>query len=374
MHSMRTGRPWAFVVSLSLMLSLGGCDFMKKLKKQEAEAEAETNETAQTAEVQTSPLQKAGPRQGGPSSVAAPPGTAAPNDPDQALSNKLNLPIDCINGISMGVSRSHERYLAWVKDAKVGPTGGEQNVYGLYQLLPHQIESCKKALSLLGSTPEPATPALDKAAADYAAKLGVVAPLVDEAYKYYDLKNFKDDAFAKAKSMHGPLIAAFEAFDASATAMHDEVTKLKSGLAERELDRIEKTEGKKLAWHRHKLMILAKAVLDAGADEDAKIDVAKLEKTVKDLEDIETAMEAYAKANPGEAEAMFTMFQSEAQDFLKAAKALHRRLRDKTPYSRGDVMMLERNSGWMVEGSQDKMVRAYNELVGKSNSLNTVRF
>lgn len=47
-----------------------------------------------------------------------------------------------------------------------------------------------------------------------------------------------------------------------------------------------------------------------------------------------------------------------------------RRVRDKTPYSQGDRMMLNANSGWMISGSPDKLVRNYNELINTSNRLN----
>lgn len=359
-------KPWVFLTVLALMLTLCGCDFMKRLKKERESVEAE-------AEATTTPA--SGPKQGGPLNlphVSSPRSTPAsgPSDPDQLLGQKLDHPIDCINGASLGVTRSHERYLGWVKDPKAGPTGKEMNVYGLYEIQAFQVEQCKKALAAFASTPDPSMPALEKAAVDYEAKLDAVVPLVAEAFKYYDLKNYQDDGFAKGRAMHGPLIAAFEAFELSATALHEEVGKLKSGLAERELDRVERTEGRKLLWHRQKYMLLAKRVADLADVEDAKLDVAKLEAANKELEDLHAAMSAYAKANPGEAPPMYSMFEGNALDVLKAAKELHRRVRDKTPWSQGDLLLLEGNSGWMVDGSQAKLLREYNDLVSSSNTMN----
>jgi hypothetical protein len=45
-----------------------------------------------------------------------------------------------------------------------------------------------------------------------------------------------------------------------------------------------------------------------------------------------------------------------------------RRMRDKTPYSQGDRMMLNAGSGWMVEGSPQRLSRDYNQLVEAYNS------
>ena len=60
---------------------------------------------------------------------------------------------------------------------------------------------------------------------------------------------------------------------------------------------------------------------------------------------------------------------SRAETFLKDSKGLMRRIRDKTPYSRGDKMMMEGGSGWMVEGSPMRVLKSYNELVQASNGL-----
>ncbi len=44
-----------------------------------------------------------------------------------------------------------------------------------------------------------------------------------------------------------------------------------------------------------------------------------------------------------------------------------RRIRDKVPYSQGDKMMLDAGGGWMVEGSPQRLMRDYNELIGAYN-------
>jgi hypothetical protein len=45
-----------------------------------------------------------------------------------------------------------------------------------------------------------------------------------------------------------------------------------------------------------------------------------------------------------------------------------RRLRDNTPYSAGDKMMLSQaGAGWMIEGSPPRLMRDYNQLVDSYN-------
>ena len=53
--------------------------------------------------------------------------------------------------------------------------------------------------------------------------------------------------------------------------------------------------------------------------------------------------------------------------FLTSAKQLMRRIRDKTPYSQGDKMMINAGSGWMIEGSPERLLRDYNQLIEAYN-------
>ena len=63
-----------------------------------------------------------------------------------------------------------------------------------------------------------------------------------------------------------------------------------------------------------------------------------------------------------------SLFMSNAKSYLTTAKQLMRRIRDKTPYSSGDRMMLSQNgAGWMVEGSPPRLSRDYNQLIDAYN-------
>ena len=72
------------------------------------------------------------------------------------------------------------------------------------------------------------------------------------------------------------------------------------------------------------------------------------------------------KSAGGEAK-IGSFFISNAKSFLTSAKQLMRRIRDKVPYSQGDKMMLGSGGGWMVEGSPQRLMRDYNQLVESYN-------
>jgi len=130
------------------------------------------------------------------------------------------------------------------------------------------------------------------------------------------------------------------------------------------LAEIEQSEGKKARYHIEALMIHAKRVLRA--QDAATPDLAELTKALNDYENIVKATEAVSGADGGPK--IGSMFVNNAKSFLTSAKQLTRRIRDKTPYSSGDKMMLSNaGSGWMVEGSPPRLLRDYNQLIDAYN-------
>ena len=334
----------AFMIALALTTT--GCDVINKLKKAKEDLASTTSSAAAAKE--------------GPLS----------DDPDVALGLKLNHPIECINNTSSAVFRSYDRYVSWI-DPKVGITGKERNVYGLYEINKTFVDRCKKALVDLKNVKEPKTPELDGFAATYETKLDAVMTAATDAHKYYNQKDYEDDKFAKAKTMHPGLIKAFEEFDAADKAMRQELNRLKSGMSERELARVEKEQGKKLLWHKLKMSIVAEKVADAGNMDIAKIDFAKLEAATKELEDMTNQLESYAKAHTDETSKvlMWGMYESRPGEFLRSAKSLMRRVRDKKPFETGETMMINAGNPQTVEGHPAQLTAKYNDLIKASNSL-----
>ena len=99
-------------------------------------------------------------------------------------------------------------------------------------------------------------------------------------------------------------------------------------------------------------------------------DVTQATAKVDAFEKTTDALVDYAKAHKDEQPMMWSSMESALESYRVAAKERLRRVRDKTPYSQGDRMMLNANSGWMISGSPDKLVRNYNELITTSNRLN----
>lgn len=333
-------------VLVASALALAGCDVIKDLKKAKDELAGSAKPEATAKE---GPLSE---------------------DPDEALGLKLNHPIECINNASSQVSRSEDRYYSWT-DPKTGPKGTEKVVYGLYDVNKSFVDRCKKELGEFRKVKEPPTKELDALIDAYEVKLDAAATAVSEANKYYSQKDYEDDKFAKAKTMHPNLVKAFEEFDKADQALRDEISKLKSGMAEREIAKVEKDQGKKLLWHKLKMSIVAEKVIVEGKKNIDQIDLAKLEAATKELEDMVNQLEAYEKAHGDEVSKvmMWGSYAGRPVEVLKAAKAVMRRVRDKKPFADSEIMMINGGNAQMIEGHPANLLDKYNDLVKAGNSL-----
>ena len=168
---------------------------------------------------------------------------------------------------------------------------------------------------------------------------------------------------AKGKALHPRLVVAWDTFAVADRKLRDGVEAINDKRALEKLAEIEQSEGKKARYHVEALMINAKRVLRT--QDATNPDIAEISKALNEYENIVKAAEGVSGADGGAK--IGSMFISNARSFLTTGKQLMRRIRDKTPYSSGDKMMLNAGSGWMVEGSPARLLRDYNQLVDAYN-------
>ncbi len=323
----------------------GGCDKVTELLEKGAEAVGEASNAGSTANLSE----------------------------DDKLGMKLQGYIDCINGPSARVLDAADRYASWV-DIEQGVTGEESNVYGIYD---HELD--QTCLDGLGSSndAEPEDADLETAATAWADAYKAVQPLIHDAHDYYDREDYKDDKFAKGKEMHDGLAKAIGAFQDADQALRKMVGQKNDDLQERRLEQLEKDEGRKLKFQQANVMAKAKALMNAGdAHTLEALDLKRLDETLTAYDAALEEADKYVKANTAEADTvlLFDSFIDTAEDFLKAAKEMMRRKRDNKAYDKTELSRLGTSAGWMVEGSPDKLSRAYNDLVNRSNGLNWMNY
>jgi len=275
------------------------------------------------------------------------------------MTEKMNAYVGCINRLSERSYSSRSRYFSWA-DQK-GPTGKERIIYGTYTI--YDTSDCRNNVAKANAL-EPHDAELEAAASAYADAVSKLEPMLKETDDYYTQENYKDDKMAKGKALHPQLVAAWDAFAKADKDLRRNVETINDKRALERLAEIERSEGRKVRYHVEALMIQAKRVLRAeNAD---KPDVAAITQALTDYEAAVKGVDEDASADGGQK--IGSMFTSSAKSFLTSAKQLMRRVRDKVPYSQGDKMMMGSGGGWMIEGSPDRVLRDYNQLIEAYNS------
>lgn len=249
---------------------------------------------------------------------------------DQALIEELNGYVECLNRTSPRTNQSRERYLSWVNE-KTGPNCTERYItYGLYTLYDDGIEKCNKAAQR-GKDGPPSLPNLEKAAGDLAASYAQLVPLVKKANDYYEQQDYKDDHCVKAKEMHGQLMDAFARYRAAEAQLQQGVDSIKGDVDRRELARLEREKGRKLAWYARNYQLTVKSLIQTLPKENAgMLNKDAYLATYTQLEKDYDGLNNYLTANPDESKGVFwfSSFESSAKDFFTKAKFIKRDLAD----------------------------------------------
>lgn len=338
----RLHRPWSALMGtlLCLALSLSGCDQIQK-------AMDTTNKSSSSAAT--------APSSGSTTNAAS--DEAA--DSDALLNDKLGEYLTCINSLAERVYSSRDRYLSWIADPKVGPTGKESNIYGLYTISP---EACQKSIAKARMM-QPAIADLDAAASKMDKAISELTPLIKAADNYYEQENYKDDHMAKGKEMHPALMAAFKAYEEAYEPFHTLFTQQNDALGDRHYAKMAKDPEQRLAYLEATMMRDAKKLVKmAKIDTLQELNASAYESGIKALEtDIETLeKEATEKGQASKA----SLLLSNAKSYLKASKDLLRRSRDHKDFNKE---FFSKNNPELVEGHPEQIIKKYNSLIDTSN-------
>ncbi|MDZ8841690.1 YiiG family protein [Escherichia coli] len=337
----------AIIVAI-MALGLTGCDD----KKAETETPPPVN-SQPAAPAPEAPVAKA---------EAKPETPAQPVVDEQAVfDEKMDVYIKCYNKLQIPVQSSLARYADWLKDFKQGPTGEERTVYGIYGISESNLAECEKGVkSAVALTP--ALQPIDGVAVSYIDAAVALGNTINEMDKYYTQENYKDDAFAKGKTLHQTFLKNLEAFEAVAESYHAAIQEINDKRQLAELKNIEEREGKTFHYYSLAVMISAKQINNLISQD--KFDAEAAMKKVSELETL------VAQAKEADKGGMNFSFINSAGQYQLEAKKYVRRVRDKVPYSDWDKEQLQdANSSWMVDDSFPRALREYNEMVDDYNSL-----
>jgi hypothetical protein len=286
-----------------------------------------------------------------------------PTDPEDALQKKLEVYLSCVNTESGAVHDSRARYLGWLTDAEKGPTCKESCIsWGISSINPGSgSTSCAdrvEAAKALG----PSRPDLEQMGAAFVASVRELAPLINEANRHYDQKDYQDDGCAKAKELHGKLMPAFARFEKADLALRATLGRDWPALQERQLPRLEKSAPQAPRTAFLKLGIAMRRVLQAAlaVNSQATVDLTALRGAIKELDDASRSVEQRcAGISPLDHWHTSCVFaKSSTESHLRAAKELARTRAKATPRRHPLLGYRERGAGTI-----DDLIDQHNRLL-----------
>ncbi|EOX7697935.1 YiiG family protein, partial [Shigella sonnei] len=180
-------------------------------------------------------------------------------DEQAVFDEKMDVYIKCYNKLQIPVQNSLARYADWLKDFKQGPTGKESTVYGIYGISESNLAECEKGVkSAVALTP--ALQPIDGVAVSYIDAAVALGNTINEMDKYYTQENYKDDAFAKGKTLHQTFLKNLESFEPVAESYHAAIQEINDKRQLAELKNIEEREGKTFHYYSLAVMISAKQI------------------------------------------------------------------------------------------------------------------
>ena len=282
-------------------------------------------------------------------------------DPASIFNEKMKVYIECYNSMDSTIYPSIRSYASWLADPQTGPTGNEQNVGGIIDI-PQPYQECQNNITAVSAL-KPELEPIDKLAVPYINSVIDMKKIISKMNKYYQQQDYKDDNFAKGKTLHSEFLQALAVFRPASEAYAAAIHEINNRLQEEQLKNIEAHEGKSAHYYSLSIMLSSKKInqmLEAD-----KFDTDRAMKQVKALgEQIDQL-----KTKLAEAQTSKTTFVGAAEQYLLDAKNRVRRARDNTPLDDGEAALMS-SAPQMVDGSFAKLMSSYNLMVTWFNASN----
>lgn len=290
--------------------------------------------------------------------------TASPPTPDQALEQKLDSYIACMERAYPRAAQSMARYLSWVHSETDGPTCKERYVsWGLYTMYDDAVPGCRQRIEQAGGK-SPALPKLHNAAQAFVNAATKVQPVMAQAEDYYSKKMYTVDDCAKGKRLHPELTAAFGEMTAAYQSMRKQIAAAGQGVLDKCLERTA-TSPTQIAGHNWaNVLKLGGEMMAALRMEAAQKtpDTEVIKKHIAILNEAAAALEALSDQQKQAAGYDWTdtktinAFLEGAVAFLNSGggKALNRSSRFAMRTAKGRAA---------VNGTYEKLVVLYNEVI-----------
>lgn len=219
---------------------------------------------------------------------------------------------------------------------------------------------------------------LDKASENLLAVFKELKPLSEDMDSYYSGKDYTSDNYKKAQEFHTKLLEIIKKYDAAVLLFRTEMDKKIVEQREKEAKKLQK-EGRVIAYNRMMILSVGEEVLNEinkqklnGANVVSG-DVSKFKALQEKLINTVGEFSKYAKdekqlEKEGYKDYQLSSFINEADRFKASLASLVERIETKKPiseFSLRDQFFLENETG-----SPENVIKSFNELVKKYNSMN----
>jgi hypothetical protein len=276
-----------------------------------------------------------------------------PPDPElQAMIAKSNAIIGLMNR-TLRISEAWERYISWV-NVRTSPTGRERYIdYGIYEV----YDTTRELAAARGAAEaQPAVPDLDAIVKRYATAVEVVSPIINQMSGYYERKDYRADRMAEGKELHAKLLPAIETFILERRALEAAMRPFKAMIDQRELARIEATEGKAARWHTKTILMTGASVIELlPSQAKPMVDMPRFDAALAEFAGATRALDTWMRANPGQSVSVASHAGSLVGDL--------RDLQEKLQRAKGDFRVVVRRDPMMGAMGLTMLISKYNMMV-----------
>jgi len=210
---------------------------------------------------------------------------------------------------------------------------------------------------------------LDEMIDNYYASAINIKKLHNEAYEYYNMKDYINDKHAKAKQMHKPLLTAYDTFFEADKVLKSKVEEVQDVL-DIQYFKVLKEQGNQFAYIKGMALHESKVFLRSIRNKKiAEINFNKIKTLLSHIRGYYDELKVLKTKDEKiyNTQDYHYSFYNALQAYTIAAKDMTFRVKEKRPYGKYEIQDLSGTGAWMVRSSVGDVSHKYNKLVQAYN-------
>ena len=294
----------------------------------------------------------------------------APLPKDVQREKKLDIYIDCVSDSFPTAEHAMDRYRAWMKTPKKGPSCKERYIsYGLHDLSDSVVKRCEKMAEANGMSPS--MPEVQAAASAHLKALKAAKPVFDDANSYYNQKRYTLDNCEGAQKIHPNLMRTYADVEATYHSLYNLVLKHSKGTLARCLARTGKDPELKAAHEWAAFMIFSQQLVNTFGEEakKKKPNVKLLKQIASKALDKSEALLSLLKAS-SQSPGFRHLANSDIASFTQSVREFANAEGGKKLNHSARFFIRHGNARRNYEGTYENLIKTFNGALDRYNSYN----